>query len=65
MSGPQMVDSIREQRPDIPVLFASGYAEQALRDREALVERARFIAKPYDVSDLAERIERLLEEGGR
>jgi CheY-like chemotaxis protein len=61
MTGPEMVEKIRMQRPEIPVLFASGYAEQALRDRETLMESAGFIAKPYDVNDLPRKIESILE----
>ncbi|MEX0852797.1 MAG: response regulator [Bauldia sp.] len=63
MSGPEMVELIRKQRPDIPVLFASGYAEQALRDRETLIPHSKFVAKPYDSSELPERIGSLLEAG--
>ncbi|MEL6877356.1 MAG: response regulator, partial [Pseudomonadota bacterium] len=31
MDGPAMVRAIRQQRPDMPVLFMSGYAEEQLR----------------------------------
>jgi len=65
MSGPEMVNLIRKQRPDMPVLFASGYAERALRDKDALIPHARFIAKPYDVADLPNRIGSLLEAASR
>ncbi len=61
MSGPQMVELIRKQRPDIPVLFASGYAEQALKDRETLIPNSKFIAKPYDAAELLRRVSSLLE----
>ncbi len=65
MSGPEMMELIRKQRPEIPVLFASGYAEHALRERSGWLERCRFIAKPYDVSELLSSVETLLEEGPR
>jgi PAS domain S-box-containing protein len=61
MTGPEMVKAIRQSRPEIPVLFASGYAEHALRDRDAMLEHARFIAKPYDVERLPGHIGSLLE----
>jgi PAS domain S-box-containing protein len=61
MTGPDMAEKIRELRPDIPVLFASGYAEHALADREERIRNAKFIAKPYDADELDERIQVLLE----
>ena len=61
MTGPQMVEAIRKQRPEIPVLFASGYAEQALKDRETLIPQSKFIAKPYDAAELPRRVGSLLE----
>lgn len=65
MTGPEMMELIRKQRPDIPVLFASGYAEHALRERSGWLEQCRFIAKPYDVSELLATVETLLEEAQR
>ena len=65
MTGPQMMELIRRQRPEIPVLFASGYAEQALRERDGWLEGCKFISKPYDVSELLVTVETLLEEGRR
>ncbi|MCR4378374.1 MAG: response regulator [Rhodospirillales bacterium] len=62
MSGPEMVEKIFEVRPDIPVLFASGYAEQALKNRETLLEHAAFLAKPYFASELPMRIRRMMEK---
>jgi PAS domain S-box-containing protein len=61
MSGPEMVEKIFEIRPDIPVLFASGYAEHALKNRETLLEHAEFLAKPYFASELPLRIRRMME----
>jgi CheY-like chemotaxis protein len=61
MSGPQMAELIRQQRPNVPVLFASGYAEQALKDRETLIPNSKFIAKPYDSGELRRRVGLLLE----
>ena len=63
MSGPEMVELIRKQRPGIPVLFASGYAEHALRKRGGWIDRSKFIAKPYDVSEMVASVESLLEGG--
>jgi PAS domain S-box-containing protein len=61
MNGPEMIDAIRKTRPEISVLFASGYTEQAQDDRVASLERAKFITKPYDVFELPHHIALLLD----
>lgn len=63
-SGPEMVAKIRELQPNVPVIFASGYAEQALKSRKSLDENTRFLAKPYDPDELVELIEEMLEQTG-
>ncbi len=59
MTGPEMIDQIRKLSPGIPVLFASGYAEDALMKLDSL-ENADFVSKPYDVEKLPSRIAELL-----
>jgi PAS domain S-box-containing protein len=60
MSGPEMMSKIRKTHPDIPVLFASGYTEQAQNKRVTSFEHSKFINKPYDVFDLPVHIASLL-----
>ena len=61
MTGPELVEEIRQSRPDMPALFASGYAEQALRNRETLLASSKFISKPYNVTELPRHIKSVLE----
>ncbi len=53
MDGPAMVARARHSRPDLPVLFMSGYAEEQLRKSIDLANVA-FLPKPFSVSQLAE-----------
>ncbi|HEV8247444.1 MAG TPA: histidine kinase N-terminal 7TM domain-containing protein, partial [Polyangiaceae bacterium] len=46
ISGPHLVAELRRQRPSLPVLFLSGYAEDALADRGAATAGAPVLAKP-------------------
>ena len=62
MDGPTMAASIRETRPDIPVLFMSGYAEEQLR-RDIDIENMHFIPKPFSVQQIARKVAEIL--GGR
>lgn len=60
LTGPEMVEKIRGRKAGIPVVFASGYAEQALRNREDTLRGVEFIAKPYDAKVLLRKIQSIL-----
>ncbi|MDB5702494.1 MAG: response regulator [Sphingomonadales bacterium] len=53
MDGPTLVRHAREQFPDLPILFMSGYAEEQLR-KSIQIERVAFLPKPFSVKQLAE-----------
>jgi len=55
MDGPAMVRAIREQRPNMPVLFMSGYAEENLR-KDIDIPDMHFIAKPFSVQAISETV---------
>jgi two-component system cell cycle sensor histidine kinase/response regulator CckA len=55
MDGPAMVRAIRQLRPDIPVLFMSGYAEENLRS-EIDIPDMHFIAKPFSVASISDKV---------
>ncbi len=55
MDGPAMVRAIRKQRPDMPVLFMSGYAEEQLR-KDIDIPDMHFIAKPFSISAIGDKV---------
>jgi two-component system, cell cycle sensor histidine kinase and response regulator CckA len=59
MDGPEMAAKIRERYPDMRVIFISGYAEEAFRDR--LTYDAHFLPKPYNLQQLAIKVKQVLE----
>ncbi|WP_339860401.1 response regulator [Paremcibacter congregatus] len=61
MLGPEMGAKMRDIRPDIPIMFASGYAEKALEDKGGLLSKSRFISKPYNATELPHILTSLLE----
>jgi two-component system cell cycle sensor histidine kinase/response regulator CckA len=61
MDGPAMVRAVRKVRPDLPVLFMSGYAEEQLRS-EIDVDDMHFIAKPFSVQQISDEVARVLAE---
>ncbi len=55
MDGPAMARAIRRLKPALPILFMSGYAEEQLR-REIDIEDMHFIAKPFSVQQIADKV---------
>lgn len=61
MDGPAMARAIREKRPDLPILFMSGYAEEHLRN-EIDIENMHFLPKPFSVAQIADKVAKVLGE---
>ncbi len=61
MDGPAMVRAIRARRPQMPVLFMSGYAEEQLR-RDIDIPDMHFIAKPFSVAAIGDKVGAVLRE---
>jgi PAS domain S-box-containing protein len=63
LGGPEVFHPLRAARPDLPVLFMSGYAPGNSRLGEVLREpMTDLIAKPFGVAELAGRIRALIAE---
>ncbi|MEM1194848.1 MAG: response regulator [Pseudomonadota bacterium] len=61
MDGPAMARAIRQQRPDMPILFMSGYAEEQLR-KEIDIPDMHFIAKPFSVSAIGDKVASVMQQ---
>ena len=61
MSGTQMVDAVRDRRPDLKVLFITGYAENAAITNGDLEPGMHVLSKPFAMATLAERIRSIIE----
>ena len=60
MNGRQMVDAARAHRPDLPVLFITGYAENAVVGNGQLDAGMHVVTKPFAMDALAARIRELI-----
>jgi CheY-like chemotaxis protein len=64
MPGPlrtrEFAQRLKTLRPDLPVLFTSGYTDNAIIHQGRLDEGVHLISKPYAKADLARRIAQLL-----
>ena len=59
VNGKQLVDQARGLRPDLKILFMTGYADSALLD-DVLPEGVDLITKPFDLDALAAKADALL-----
>jgi len=62
MNGRQLAEALREKRPDLRVLFTSGYTDDALVRREVRDGRQRFLPKPFTPNGLAEAVSQALSD---
>lgn len=60
-NGPTMVREFRETRPDLKIIFMSGYADDTISPQEMTDERTAFISKPFTPDLLVERVRDVLE----
>ncbi|HYE31858.1 MAG TPA: response regulator [Methylomirabilota bacterium] len=60
MSGPELVRELPKYRPNVPVLFTSGYTEPVLVDHGLHLTSQEFLSKPYTVQSLVAKISEAL-----
>jgi PAS domain S-box-containing protein len=63
MNGRQMADAGRVSRPDLKVLFITGYAENAAVGNGQLAPGMAILTKPFPVETMAARIRSMVEAG--
>ncbi|NAT52807.1 response regulator, partial [Pseudomonas syringae] len=61
MNGRQVADAAREVRPDLKVLFVTGYAENAALAHDTLEPGMYVLPKPFAIAELIGRVTELLE----
>jgi signal transduction histidine kinase/ActR/RegA family two-component response regulator len=61
MGGTQMAQIIKALRPDLPILFMSGYTFDALHHRGVLEEGVALIEKPFTAVELARAVREQLD----
>ena len=61
MNGRELADIALKMRPEIKVLFTSGYTEQAIMHQGRLDPGVQLLSKPYRRKQLAEKVRLLLD----
>jgi signal transduction histidine kinase len=60
MNGRQLADEVTRRRPEVKVLFATGYTRNAIVHNGILDPGVNLIAKPFTIEALAEKLHGLL-----
>jgi len=60
MNGRQVADQARETRPELKILFITGYAESVAISNGFLQPGMEMITKPFDLDHLAQRIRAMI-----
>jgi two-component system, cell cycle sensor histidine kinase and response regulator CckA len=61
MGGPKLAERLADERPDMKVLFVSGYAENTILQHGKIDVSTRFLQKPFSLKTLARKVREVLE----
>ena len=62
MDGPTLLGELRKIRPDLKIIFVSGYAEDAFEKNLPENEKFSFLPKPFTLKQLATAVKEALSE---
>jgi two-component system cell cycle sensor histidine kinase/response regulator CckA len=60
LDGPSLLKELRKTRPDLKIIFISGYAEDAFRKNLPEGEKFHFLPKPFSLKQLAVAVKETL-----
>ena len=62
MNGRQLADAARSSRPELPVLFTTGYARNAIVHHGRLDPGINLLSKPFTYAELADKLSQMLAD---
>jgi two-component system, cell cycle sensor histidine kinase and response regulator CckA len=62
LKGTELAQRLKAERPGLPVMLMSGYAEEAIREE---IGGVQFLGKPFASAELLEIVRRMLDEAQR
>jgi two-component system, cell cycle sensor histidine kinase and response regulator CckA len=65
MNGKELAARITALKPDIQVIYSSGYSESVIATRGVVEAGVNYISKPYRLAELAYRLREVLDAAGR
>jgi signal transduction histidine kinase/CheY-like chemotaxis protein len=64
IGGKELADRIRKRRPEIPIIFISGYTDDVILNHGVAAGEVDFLAKPFSATELAIAIQGVLGRPG-
>ncbi|MCB1956492.1 MAG: PAS domain S-box protein [Rhodocyclaceae bacterium] len=61
LNGPALAERALRFRPELKVLYTSGYTGNAIQQLDAIESEVRLITKPYTIDELAEQVRAALD----
>jgi PAS domain S-box-containing protein len=65
MNGRDLADLLKPERPDMRVLYMSGYTGDVIANHGVLAGSAAFLPKPFTLEDLLRKVRQVLDKGKR
>ena len=62
MGGHELVEQLRARRPDLRVVFMSGYADKPMTSNGAVRQGTAYVEKPFTVELLMQRLREVLDQ---
>jgi CheY-like chemotaxis protein len=62
MNGRQLAEVVQQSKPNLPVLFLTGYAESAIKREDFLGPQMHLLTKPVSLEALAARIAHIFSQ---
>ncbi len=63
MGGRELAKNLRELRPNLGVLYLSGYTEDTILHQGVLDAGTAFLQKPFTLQNLARKVREVLRDG--
>jgi PAS domain S-box-containing protein len=63
LSGPELAERLKKERPQLPVLYMSGYPASMVMQGALLDSSVRLLPKPFTTADLLMNVEDVLRDG--
>ena len=62
-TGPDLAVALAKRRPDVPVLYMSGFPDSVMAGRGAFPKATHYLQKPFSAGDLLLHVSEILSRG--
>jgi CheY-like chemotaxis protein len=61
MNGRELAETARAHRPELPILFVTGYAENAAIRSDFVGANMSIVTKPFSLDELATKVSQMID----